>query len=111
MKNAVFDFKDSIEQVPDWQDSLIVDVENDAAAGTLSAFAAWNSTVPGENASWRRITDGLPVGEQHSLEFARDGDALVATLALPGPATKLDVLGDRAKIRFTVRDRTPQART
>ncbi|MEP7331910.1 MAG: hypothetical protein ABI692_07450 [Terracoccus sp.] len=44
--NNAFDFTDHLEGVPDWTDSLVVDV-GPTSTGGLGAFTGWNSTIPG----------------------------------------------------------------
>jgi pimeloyl-ACP methyl ester carboxylesterase len=102
---GTFDFSNSMEQVPLWQDSLIVDVEPAAGADTLIAHAAWASTVPGASQDPGPITSQLPPAEGELLTFEADGNALAASIALPGPALRPEVLGSNAQVRLTVNPR------
>jgi pimeloyl-ACP methyl ester carboxylesterase len=103
--NGVFDFSNSIEQVPLWADSLIVDVEPDRGGNALTAHAVWNSTVPGASQNPASVADQLPAGEGAPLSFQLDGTSLVASVALPGPALQAGLLGSRASIRIAVSQR------
>jgi len=107
--NGTFDFSSSTEQVPLWQDSLIIDVHSamaaDGGGNSLTAHAAWNSTVPGANQSPDLIASQLPAELREPLTFQPDGNAVAASIALPGPALRPEVLGSDAKIRVTVSPR------
>lgn len=46
-KDHLFDFRNHLEQVFDWADTLIVDVKSDATGNGLAAYAAWSSEVGG----------------------------------------------------------------
>ena len=106
-QNGSFRFADHLEQVPDWSDSLIVDVGPDEEGTGLSAWVAWNSAVAGTNDQYDPITDGLPVGQQHPAELAgADGD-YVCHVPLPAVAQALPVLGENASIKISVHDRQP----
>jgi pimeloyl-ACP methyl ester carboxylesterase len=118
-QHGVFDFTNSTEQLPLWQDSLIVDVEPQAApagangaagaaSDSLVAYAAWNSMIPGANQNPAPISSQLPPELGQPLAFEADAGNLVASVALPGPAVQGDVLGGQARIRFTVRARRAQ---
>ena len=114
--NGVFDFSSSTEQVPLWQDSLIIDVEPPGQSASpdsnaLTAYAAWNSTIPGANQAAGPISLELPAEQGQPLVFTADGDALEAFIPLPGPAAAGKVLGGQAKIRITVSPRPPQQPT
>ena len=104
--NGTFDFSDSTEQVPLWQDSLIADVEPGAGSNTLMAHAAWNSTVPGANQNPDPITSQLPPEQGDPLTFQADGNTLAASITLPGPALRSEVLGSEARLHFTVSPRS-----
>ncbi len=106
-QNGSFRFADHLEQVPDWSDSLIVDVGPDEEGTGLSAWAAWNSAVAGANDQYDPITDGLPAGQQHPIEPTRaDGD-YICHVPLPAVARHLPVLGENASIKISVHDRQP----
>ena len=75
--NGVFDFSNSTEQVPAWSDALIVDVEPDQDDTGLTAYAAWNSTVPGAGQDAAPIVSQLPdEAERQKLTFTADGGDL-----------------------------------
>src|SRR5262249_32222628 len=99
----VFDFSNTSEQVPYWQDWLIVDVEPDAQAGTLKPYAAWGSLIPGADLDPSPVSQQLPPEERgHDLTFTRDGASLEALIPLPDTAAQKGILGGRAEIRITV---------
>ena len=106
--DGAFDFSNSIEQVPLWQDSLIVDVEPRADDNALTAHAAWNETVPGANQNPEPITSQLPPVQGEELTFQADGQDLVASIGLPERALRPEVLGSQARVRFTVSPRATQ---
>jgi hypothetical protein len=106
--NGTFDFSNSTEQVPLWQDSLIIDVDPGADGGGLVAHAAWNSTVPGASADPDPITSQLPPEQGELLTFQANGASLAVSIPLPGPALRPAVLGSGAKIRVTVSPRAQQ---
>jgi pimeloyl-ACP methyl ester carboxylesterase len=103
--NGIFDFSNSMEQVPMWSDALIVDVEPSQDDTTLTAHAAWNSTVPGASQNAAAITDQLPGEEGALLTFQNEGGALVASIAMPAAVQAVGLLGGQASIRLTVSPR------
>jgi hypothetical protein len=107
--HGVFDFSNSIEQVPAWSDALIVDVEPNADDTSLTAYAAWNSTVPGAGQNAAPVALQLPDKEQgQKLTFHAEGGALVTSVALPAAVLASGLLGPQASIRLTVSPRSPQ---
>jgi hypothetical protein len=106
-QNGSFRFADHLEQVPDWADTLIVDVGPDEEGTGLSAWAAWNSEVAGANDQYDPITDGLPAAQQHPTEPTREGGDYVCRVPLPAAARALPVLGANASIKISVHDRQP----
>ncbi len=100
-----FDFSNSLEQVPLWQDSLIVDVEPGAGRAALTAHAAWASTVPGASQDPDPITTQLPPEQGAQLTFQADAAGLEASIALPALAQRPEVLGRAAQIRLSVSPR------
>lgn len=96
---SVFNFSNTTEQVPYWQDWLIVDVEPDANAGKVRAYAAWGSMVPGGDLNPDPISQQLPPEERgQDLSFTADGASLKALMPLPGTAARNGILGGQAKI-------------
>lgn len=97
-QHRLFSFGDHLEQVRDFDDTLIVDVAP-AAGGALSAWAAWNSRIPGAVADHRpagpSLLDEDPAGGTWS---ARVPLPPAASAAGPAPA----LLGDEAAVRLTV---------
>jgi pimeloyl-ACP methyl ester carboxylesterase len=106
--NGIFDFSNSIEQVPLWSDSLIVDVEPSPDDTTLTAHAAWNSTVPGASQNAASITDQLPDEEGARLTFQAEGGNLVTSVPLPVSVLQSGILGGQANIRLAVSPRAAQ---
>ena len=98
-----FSFRDHLEQVPDWADTLIADVGPDKADGTFRAWAAWRSWIHGPIDDVDPITDALTGGAPMPLR--RQGDDLVCHLALPDGAKALPVIGKDASLLIRLRDR------
>ena len=106
-QGGTFRFADHLEQVPDWTDSLIVDVGPRQDGTGPAAWAAWNSAVHGANNQFDPITEGLPEGQRDPLELAREGAAYACRIPLPAGARALPVLGQAAVLTITVTDRNP----
>jgi pimeloyl-ACP methyl ester carboxylesterase len=103
VEGNVFNFSSSTEQVPYWQDWLIVDVEPDEEADTLKPYAAWGSLVPGGVPNPLPISQQLPPEEGgHPLRFTADGSSLEAFMRLPEAAVQKGILGGAAEVCFTV---------
>jgi hypothetical protein len=100
-----FRFADHLEQVPDWSDSLIVDVGPDETGTGLHAWLAWNSRVRGSIAAFDPITDGLPEPERRPAPLVRDNDHWQCRIDLPGTARELPILGPAARLTITITDR------
>lgn len=106
VSGKVFDFSNTTEQVPYWQDWLIADVEPDADAGTLRAYAAWGSLVPGADLNPDPISQQLPPEEGgQDLTFTADGAFLEASVPLTKAAAQNKILGGQAKISIRVSSR------
>ena len=104
-RGGFFQFSEHLEQVPEWSDSLIVDVgANDTASG-LQAWTAWNSEVQGSNEERDPITEGLPEGRREPISFDVANGAFSCDIALPTVAQSLAVLGPRAHVTIRVTDR------
>jgi pimeloyl-ACP methyl ester carboxylesterase len=100
-----FDFSDHLEQVPDWADSLIIDVGPNHNNTGLAAWAAWNSAVPGAIKDFEIITEALPLDAQRAITLTvRDGMHL-GSIPMPDAARSLPVLGPEAKLALAVTDR------
>ena len=102
---GAFRFADHLEQVPDWSDSLIVDVGPDNAGTGLQAWLAWNSRVRGSIAAFDPITDGLPEPERHPAPLERDNGHWQCRIDLPAAARELPILGPAARLTITITDR------
>lgn len=99
-------FDEHLEQVPDWSDSLIVDVGPHEDGTELSAWAAWNSAVKGANDQYDPITDGLPADQQRPIQPTREGSDYVCRIPLPEAARALPVLGEEACLKISFSDRS-----
>jgi hypothetical protein len=97
-RHETFLWNDHLEQVAEWDDTLIADVGTDDAepGGPIRTWAAWNSTVHGTIAAADPI-DTKP------LTFNGDGATLVTSAPLPPSGRAL--FGDNARLRMTVRHR------
>jgi hypothetical protein len=83
-----------------------VDVEPDSEAGTLRAYAAWGSLVPGGDLNPDPISQQLPPEERgQDLKVTDDGAPLEALVRLPSAAVQKGILGGEAKICITVSSR------
>ncbi|GAC1409667.1 MAG: hypothetical protein NVSMB60_31280 [Mycobacterium sp.] len=104
-RGGSFNFADHLEQVPDWADSLIVDVgPNDTNTG-LAAWAAWNSAVPGAIKDFEfGAGDASLDQEQRVTLTVRDG-IHSGSIPLPDLALTLPVLGLAARLALTITDR------
>lgn len=92
-KDGFFRFQDHLEQLADWEDSLIVDIGHSSEEDNETrAWLAWNSLVEGANATKDPIVD-----EQ------RDISTGVVEVDLPKSGQA--VLGRRARLRFTLSKR------
>lgn len=92
-REGVLWFKDHMEQLADWEDSLIVDIgQSDDGAGPDRAWTAWNSEVPRASAEHDPISD--------KPQDPKDG---VIEVELPSSAKP--ILGEKACLRFTVSKR------
>jgi hypothetical protein len=103
--NGIFDFSNSIEQVPLWSDALIVDVEPGQDGNGLDAHAVWNSALPGASQNPASIPDQLPAGAAEPLKFQLDAQTLVASVDLPPTVLAAGLLGGQAVLRLTVSPR------
>ncbi|HSS25477.1 MAG TPA: hypothetical protein VLL82_13990 [Mycobacterium sp.] len=97
-----FDFREHLEQVPDWADTAIFDVGPNATKDGLAAWAAWNSQVKGANDQQDPITP-----DQSEIK-PKDGGWFFV-LSLPETAQALPILGKKAALLITVTDRGPTA--
>lgn len=105
-RGGAFHFAEHLEQVPEWSDSLIVDVGSSDAEGPLQAWAAWNSEVQGSNEEQDPITEGFPEGRREAISFNDAQGTFSCDIALPTVARSLAVLGPQAHLTIRVTDRT-----
>ena len=97
-----FDFREHLEQVPDWADTAIFDVGPNATNAGMAAWAAWNSQVKGANDQQDPITPD-------QSEIKRAEGRWFFVLPLPAAARALPILGGKATLLVTVTDRKPAA--
>jgi pimeloyl-ACP methyl ester carboxylesterase len=110
-QGSSFRFANHLEQVPDWVDSLIVDVGPSDDDTGLHAWPAWNSQVAGPNDSFDPITQGLPE-DPGPAAMTRTGDQWQCHVDLPPVARALPILGPTAALTISITDRdatTPAA--
>jgi pimeloyl-ACP methyl ester carboxylesterase len=105
-RDGLFRFRDHLEQVPDWADTLIVDVAPTEDGTGLRAWMAWNSQVHGALDEFDPITQGVPDASADAAAFERAGDALICRIDLPPSARALAVLGEDARLAISIRERT-----
>jgi pimeloyl-ACP methyl ester carboxylesterase len=93
-----FGFGDHLEQIADWEDSLIIDlaVENEGEdkGNVTGGWFAWNSALSGRIAEPER----MPI----SLDWNRD-DAGVWTGSVPVPPLAARMLGTQTHLQFSAR--------
>lgn len=104
-RNGIFRFADHLEQVPDWTDSLIIDVGPNDTKDGLRAWAAWNSLVAGPNNTFDPITDGLPEGQRDPISLHDSDGVHSCSIPLPDVAHGLPILGPNARLTVRVTDR------
>jgi pimeloyl-ACP methyl ester carboxylesterase len=104
-RDGLFRFRDHLEQVPDWADTLVVDVAPTADGAGMQAWLAWNSQVHGALEDFDPITEGVPDASAGPVAFERRGDALTCGIDLPASARALPVLGKDARLAISVRER------
>lgn len=104
-RGGILRFADHLEQVPDWADSLIVDVGPGEVNGGLVAWVAWNSQVAGPNDELDPITEGLPADRRDPLTFDTTEGVRFCRIDLPAVAQALPILGPRAHLTIRVADR------
>lgn len=104
-KDGAFRFIEHLEQVPDWADSLIVDVGPNDAGDGLQSWMAWNSEVAGPNDELDPITRGLSPDKQGATPFRATNGVYRCHVDLPPIAKALPVLSQGAHLTMTVRDR------
>ncbi len=100
--NGGFFWKGHLEQVADWEDTLIVDVgrSDDDEVGALRTWIAWNSTVAGAIDTFDPITKGLHREDQGHMAFTHRGDDLFCEILLP--EISRSIFGADARIRLTI---------
>jgi pimeloyl-ACP methyl ester carboxylesterase len=105
-RDGAFRFADHLEQVPDWADSLVVDVGPDPDGRGLAAWAAWSSEVPGSLDDSDPITEKLPEDRRAPLTLRTADGVHLGVVPLPEAARSLPILGPHARLTLRVLDRT-----
>ncbi len=105
-RGNAFRFAEHLEQVPDWADSLVVDVGPNEDGKGLQARVAWVSQVGGVNDQLDPISDGLPADQRAPVAFELVDGVRLCSVPLPAVAQKLPVLGSTARLTIRVGDRT-----
>jgi len=98
-KHGFFDFSDHLEQIADWDDTLIADIgypDGTATTGSPQVWAAWNSAISGV------LANNDPIAVK-PLQLA-DGSYLIEL-----PQTARAILGGASSVCFTVAERVPAA--
>lgn len=90
-RHRLFAFDDHLEQVRDFDDTLIVDIAD--SAGTPTARAAWNSQIPGAVSSYQ--PGGQPLPDENPAPGTW-------STRIPLPPAAPPLLGDNAAVRLTV---------
>ncbi len=93
-RDGIFDFRNHLEQVGDFDDILVVDVGT--RHDRMVAWAVWNSTLSGAIGSYQPTVDPL---------LDEDQDAGTWEAEVPLPSTAVPILGQEARVRLTVRSR------
>lgn len=91
-EDGLFNFRQHLEQVADWQDVLVVDVRT-GTGGVEEARWQWNSTLPGPLADATELA--------HSLEWEQAAPGGGWRGRAPIPETGRHILGDRAALGFS----------
>lgn len=97
-----------LEQTPDWEDTLIVDVgrKSEDPVTAVRAWLAWNSQVSGAPDRFDPITDGLPNDADHQASvFTEEGGTLYCDVPLPKVSHPIPCLGNNAHLRLNVSKR------
>ncbi len=95
---GAFRFGEHLEQVPDWADTLIIDVGPDTDGTGMHAWVAWVSEVHGANDEFDPITS-------QALTLTPVPGGLSGRVQLPTAARALAVIGPNASLGLQVRDR------
>ncbi|MEA2506654.1 MAG: hypothetical protein QOH48_1272 [Actinomycetota bacterium] len=94
-KHGFFSWKDHLEQVADWEDTLIVDIgQAPDDVEHQHVWANWKSQLAGA------IEDHDPISDQPE-EVADDA------VTVPLPSTATAILGDDARLTFTITRQAP----
>ena len=97
--HGFFSFGDHLEQVADWQDTLLVDVSTKPDGGIDRATYQWNSTLPGVIAQTKDLSETLTWTP--SPDSPAGTPEWVAQIELPPTATT-GVLGAKAHIAMGI---------
>ena len=93
-----FGFGDHLEQIADWEDSLVIDLqienEGERVGDVTGGWFAWNSTLSGRIAEPERMPN--------PLNWQRD-DAGIWEGSVPLPDTARAMLGAEARLQFSAK--------
>lgn len=92
-----FFFEDHLEQMEDWQDTLLVDIEPPTEDNFPRAWAAWASTVSQSTRGWMPLPEDLLIDEEASKNWWRGEKRL--------PSVANEMMGNSARVRLTVTPR------
>ncbi|GAA0688675.1 hypothetical protein GCM10010193_48460 [Kitasatospora atroaurantiaca] len=90
-KHGLLFWRDHLAQAADWDDILVVDIgrQDGEATGSLQAWAAWNSTLPGAIADHDPVSE-KPIGLTNG------------TVSVPLPPSATRILGDQAALTLAI---------
>jgi hypothetical protein len=94
-----FVFNSHLEQIADWEDSLIVDVDPGADGQPIAARWQWNSTLAGPINQAKELHNKLDATAAH--DHTQAAPSWVASIPLP--TTAQPILGKNASIRMDIR--------
>lgn len=110
-KGGLFGFGDHLEQIADWEDSLVVDIVMRDDGMVEGVDWAWNSTIGGRIADEAQLANKLVWEGQQGTDGARGGaggtGAEAAAAAawrapVPMPDTARTMLGEQSRLELAV---------
>ena len=103
--NGSYSWDSHLEQTPDREDTLIVDVGRNAddPVTATRAWLAWNSQVMGAPDRFDPISNGLQKQADHkACTFTEEGNDIYCDVPLPEVSQPIPCLGSNAHLRLTV---------
>jgi pimeloyl-ACP methyl ester carboxylesterase len=106
MKHGFFAWKDHLEQIADWEDTLIVDIgrADDQAVEGQHVWAGWMSEIKRGAASGETRQGSTPP-DPITLEPSQVTDG---TVDIPLPENARHILGERARLTGRISSEVPQ---